>query len=337
MPSVIQDQSPLGSAIIYEEAEMKKFVVLFACVCCALSMLGAQSKITIGVSIQGNKSTFMQYVVSGMMDYVKDKKNVELLVVYAEDRPDKQVGQVENFVAQKVNAIIMNPVDSAASAAAVDAAVKAKIPIITVNTKTDNQKLATAFSGSDDVEAGQIQMENLAKMINFKGNVVFLHGAMGHSAQVARRIGYMNTLKKYPNMKLLYEQSADWQTDKAQVIMENWLQMGKPIAAVATNCDTMAIGAQNAIDDAKMTGKIFVSGMDAIPDVMTSIQNGVIASTLWQDGIGQGAKSVELAIKAANKTKVTDVYVPFEIVTKSNIDKFMKRADDRDALVKKYF
>jgi len=316
---------------------MKKVMILLACAFCAVSVLGAQTKIKIGVSIQGNKSTFMQYVVSGMMDYVKDMKNVQLLVVYAEDRADKQVGQIETFIAQKVDAIIMNPVDSVASSAAVDAAVKAKIPIITVNTKTDNQKSATAFSGSDDVEAGQIQMESLAKMVGYKGNVVILHGAMGHSAQVSRRIGYLNVLKKYPGMALLYEQSADWQTDKAQSIMENWLQMGKPIAAVATNCDTMAVGAQNAIDAAKMTGKILVSGMDAIPEVMASIQSGVISSTLWQDGIGQGSKAVELAIAAAGKKKVADVYVPFELVTKDNIAQFMKRAADRDALVKKYF
>ncbi|MBU0929071.1 MAG: substrate-binding domain-containing protein [Spirochaetes bacterium] len=316
---------------------MKKLTALAACAMVALTVAGAQAKVKIGVSIQGNKSTFMQYVVAGMRDYAKDLKDVELVIVYAEDRADKQVGQIENFIAQRVSAIIMNPVDSVASSAAVDAAVKAKIPIITVNTKTDNQRLATAFSGSDDVEAGQIQMEALARLVGYKGNVVLIHGAMGHSAQVSRRIGYTNVLKKYPGMKLAYEQSADWQTDKAQSLMEHWLQMGKPIAAVATNCDTMAVGAQNAVDAARLTGKVLVSGMDAIPDVMRSIKAGIISSTLWQDGIGQGAKAVELAVAAARGQKVADVYVPFELVTKDNIDAFIMRADARDALVKKYF
>lgn len=298
---------------------------------------GGQQKTRIGVTIQGNKSTFMQYVVAGMKDYAKDMKDVELVIVYAEDRADKQVGQVENFVAQKMSAIILNPVDKVASSAAVDAAVKAGIPIVTVNTQTQNQAKATAFSGSDDVEAGRLQLEALGKAIGFKGNVVVLHGAMGHDAQINRRIGYMNVLAKYPEMKLLYEQSADWQTDKAQAIMENWLQMGQPIAAVATNCDTMAVGAQNAVDAAGLTGKIVVSGMDAIPDVMKSIAAGVISSTLWQDGIGQGAKAVELALKAAKGEAAKDAFVPFELVDKTNIAAFEKRAADRDALVKKYF
>lgn len=316
---------------------IKKMLLVLGCSLCAASFAYAEGKITIGATIQGNKSTFMQYVVSGMNEAAKEQKDVELVIVYADDRADKQLGQVDNFVAQKVGAIIINPVDRAGSAAAIDAAVKAGIPIITVNTQTQNQKLATAFSGSDDVEAGQLQMERLAKSIGYKGNVVFLHGAMGHDAQVSRRVGYMNVLKKYPEMKLLYEQSAEWQTDKAQSIMENWLQAGKPIAAVAANCDTMAVGAQNAIDAAKQRGKIVVSGMDAIPDVMKSIGDGVVDSTLWQDGIAQGSNAVKIAIKAAKGEKVSNVMVPFEVVEKGNLAKFQKRATDRDALVKKYF
>ncbi len=317
---------------------MKKTVLFLACSALLVSSSFAQEKkIKIGATIQGNKSTFMQYVVAGMNEFVKDKKNVELIVVYADDRADKQVGQVDNFIAQKVDAIIINPVDRVGSSAAVDAAAKAKIPVITVNTQTENQKTASAFSGSNDVEAGQLQMERLAKQINGKGNVVFLHGAMGHDAQVNRRIGYMNVLKKYPEMKLLYEQSADWQTDKAQAIMENWLQKGAQIAAVATNSDSIAVGAQNAVDAAKLKYKVVVSGMDAIPDVMKSIGSGKIDSTLWQDGIGQGSKAAELAIAAAKGEKVSDSFVPFAVVDKANLSSFEKRAAERDALVKKYF
>lgn len=294
-------------------------------------------KIKIGVAIQGLGSQFMTYVVAGMYEEVKDNPNVELLVVYADSRADKQVSQVETFVAQEVDAIILNPVDKVASSPCVDAANKAGIPIITVNTQTENQDSVLAFSGSDDIEAGRLQMEYLAKQVGYKGNAVIIHGSMGHDAQINRRIGYLEIINKYPDLNLLYEQSADWLTDKAQLIMENWLQMGEPIAIVATNCDTMAIGAQNAIDAVGKTGKILVGGMDAIPDVMNSIEIGGISCTLWQDGIGQGREAVKIALAALNGESVEDVYIPFEVVQKGNLEEFKKRAIERDALQAKYF
>lgn len=294
-------------------------------------------KLTVGISIQGNTSTFMQYVVAGMLDYVKDMHDVELKIVYADMRADKQVGQIETFIAQKVDAIILNPIDKEASAPAVDAAVKAKIPIVTVNTKTSNQEKALAFSGSDAIESGELQAQHVVDLLGGRGNVAILHGSMGHEAQIGRRTGYMNVFAKYPGIKVIYEQSADWATDKAQTIMENWIQRGERIDAVLANCDTMAIGAQNAIDANGLRGKTVVAGMDAIPDVMKSIKDGVIADTIWQDGIGQGAKSVELAIKAARGENIADAYIPYELVTKQNIDQYYKRANERDALVAKYF
>lgn len=293
-------------------------------------------KLRIGVSIQGYKGIFMQYIVAGIMDSVEKMDNIEVMFADAEDRADKQVGQVENFIAQSVDAIILNPVDKEASCAAVDVAVEAGIPIVTVNTQTSNQEKATAYAGSNDVEAGELQMQYIADELGAKGNVVILHGAMGHSAQVQRRIGYMNILEKYPDMKLLYEQSADWQTDKAMAIMENWLQMGERIDAVAANCDTMALGALNAIEAAGKTEEIVVMGMDAIPDALKSIKEGKMAGTLWQDGIGQGKAALDLAIKAAKGEQVQDAIIPFEVINQDNIDEYIKKAEERDKLNQKY-
>lgn len=320
--------------------KMSAILVLFLMVGTMVFAAGAQDDpdvIKIGAAIQGNKSQFMQYVVSGMYEAVEGMPNVKLIIVYADDRADKQVAQVETFIAQELDAIILNPVDKVGSSAAVEAAAEAGIPLITVNTQTENQSLATAFSGSDDVEAGRLQMEALAKSVDYKGNVVLLHGAMGHDAQVNRRAGYAEIIESYPDLNLLYEQSADWMTDKAQTIMENWLQMDEPISIVATNCDTMAVGAQNAIESVGKSGEVLVAGMDAIPDVMTSIEQGQILCTLWQDGIGQGAGAITLALAASKGESVDNIYVPFEIVNKDNIDSFKVRAEERDALVTKYF
>lgn len=295
-----------------------------------------QEKLKIGVSIQGFKGLFTNYIVAGIKDYANELGNVELIVVDAEDRADKQISQVENFIIQGVHAIILNPVDISASSAAVDTAVKAKIPIITVNTQTENQDKATAFVGSDDIVAGEIQMQYIADELGGKGNVVILHGAMGHSAQIGRRIGAMNVIDKHPDMQLVFEQTAEWQTDKAMAIVENWLTTGMKIDAIAANNDTMAQGAQAAVDAAGKSDEIMVMGMDALPEVLDAIKNGKMKGTIWQDGIAQGKYSLDLAVKAAKGEQVEDLYIPYELVNINNIEEYFKKAKERDELTEKY-
>ena len=324
---------------------MKKFLSALFIMALVTSLSfanGAQEKaddagISIGVAIQGNQSTFMQYVVAGMHQRLDEAENVEMHLVYAEDRADKQVSQIETFVAQGVDVIVLNPVDKVGSSAAVEIANEAGIPIVTVNTQTENQADATAFSGSDDVEAGRLQMEALAKALDYRGNVALIHGAMGHDAQLNRDFGFKEVIAKYPDMKIIYEQSADWSTAKAQSIMENWLQMEEEINGVATTCDILSLGAQNAIDAQDLTGRILVTGNDCIPDAMTSIEEGKMVATLYQDGIGQGNAAIELAIAIANGNSVEDIYIPYEVVSMENLDKFKDVAAERDSLVEKYF
>lgn len=305
----------------------------------AKNITEAGDKIKIGVSVQGFKGIFVQYIVAGIYDYLDTnslRDKVEVIVVDAEDKADKQVSQVETLIADGVQAIIINPVDSVGSSPAVDAAVTAGIPVITVNTTTENQSEANAYVGSDDVEAGRIQMEALAKMIDYKGAVAVIHGAMGHSAQIGRWTGYQEVIAKYPDMSIAIDQTADWQTDKAQSLVENWLQAGTDIKAIAANCDTMAIGAQNAIDGAGLLGKIKVGGMDAISDAMKSIKDDELACTIWQDGIAQGANALRLAIDAAEGKTIEDYFIPYELITKDNLAEYEAKAATRDALNMKY-
>lgn len=295
-------------------------------------------KTKIGASMQGFKGAFVQYIVAGMKDYL-NKNNLEdkyeLIVVDAEDRVDKQLSQIESFIGDKVDAIILNPVDGVGSSPAVSAAVKAGIPIVTVNTTTVNQDETSGYIGSDDIEAGKIQMQFIADKLDGKGNVAVLQGSMGHSAQVGRWMGYNMIADKYPNLKIIAEKTADWQTDKAQNIIENWIQAGIKFNAVATHADVMSMGALNALEAANIKNVIII-GIDAIPDVMKNIKEGKITATVWQDGIAQGAKSIEKAISLINGGAKGDVIVPYELITIENIVQYENKASVRDSLNAKY-
>jgi inositol transport system substrate-binding protein len=249
---------------------------------------------------------------------------VQLIVNDAQRSAEKQVQQVETFVAQKVDAIILNPCEVEASSPAVDKAVAAGIPIVNVNSET--QSRPTAFVGSRDEESARLAMEYLAGRLKGKGDVVMMHGYMGQAAQIKRDRGAREVLAKYPGLRLLAEQTAEWDRAQAVTLMENWLQThGDKISAVFAQNDEMAMGALLAIERAKKKDQIVVVGVDAIRDALQAVHDGRLDATVFQDAAGQGVLAVQLASRLAKRQTVEqETYIPFQLVTKDNVDKFLK-------------
>lgn len=295
-------------------------------------------KIVIGACMQGNQSGFIRYITSGMYEYQKaSAPDVVLEVVFADDDPAKQQGQVENFVTQGVDAIILNPVDKVQSAAAVDFAAEAGIPVITVNTTSDSKNV-TAHVGSDDVEAGKLQMEQLLSAAPEKPRVSYVNAVLGHSAQVGREKGYLEVLKAHPEATLVVQNTADWSGDKALQLVENWiLTYPNGIDIIACEADCQLVGVITAVEDAGLQGKILLGGMDCDMPVMEKIKEGVVNCSIWQDGLGQGGNALRLAIDAAQGKGVSDYMIPFEVCTNDNVDSYIEKAEERNAISNKYF
>ncbi len=236
----------------------------------------------------------------------------------------KQIEQVESFIAQKVDAIIMNPCEVEASSPAVTKALAAKIPIINVNSETSTKP--SAFVGSDDVESARIAMKFIAEKLGGKGNIVMIHGYMGQAAQLKREQGAKEILKQFPNIKLLAHQTAEWDRAQAMSLTENWIQTyGKSINAVFAQNDEMGMGAVKALTNAGLKDKVIVVSIDAIPDALQAVKNGSLDATVFQNAKEQGSKAIETAIKAAKGEKYEETtLIPFQLVTKENVSSFMK-------------
>ncbi len=283
---------------------------------------GGGEKLTIGATMLSMQHEFVVNVHDEMVKQA-EKDGVELLTVDAERSPLKQVEQVENFIAQNVDAIILNPAEVEACSPAVAKALAANIPIINVNSETSAKP--TAFVGSDDVEAGRIAMQFVADKLGGKGNVLMMEGYMGQAGQIKRAQGALEILKKYPGLKLLAQQTAEWDRAKGMDLMENWIQSyGSQINAVFAHNDEMALGAVKALTDVGLKDKVVVVGIDAITDALQAMQKGTLDATVFQNAQQQGAQAVETAIKAARKESVKPaVLIPFELVTKSNLNKYL--------------
>ena len=284
---------------------------------------GDSKKLVIGVSMLSMQNEFIVNVHDAMVKKA-EADGVELITVDAERSALKQVEQIESFIAQKVDAIIMNPCEVEASSPAVTKALAAKIPIINVNSETSTKP--TAFVGSDDVESARIAMKFIAEKLGGKGNVVMMHGYMGQAAQIKREQGAREILKQYPNLKLIAHQTGEWDRAKAMSLMENWIQSyGAQINAVFAQNDEMGLGAVKALTDAGLKDKVIVVSIDAIPDGLQAVKKGTLDATVFQNAEQQGAKAIETAVKAA-KGQVYDkeTLIPFQLVTKENLAKFLK-------------
>ena len=280
-------------------------------------------KLVIGVTMLSMQNEFIVNVHDEMAKKA-EMSGVELITVDAERSALKQVEQVESFIAQNVDAIIMNPCEVEASSPAVTKALAAKIPIINVNSETSAKP--SAFVGSDDVESARIAMKFIAEKLNGKGNVLMIHGYMGQAAQIKREQGAREILSQYPGLKLLAHQTGEWDRAKAMSLMENWIQSyGSQINAVFAQNDEMGLGAVKALTDAGLKNKVIVVSIDAIPDGLQAVKKGTLDATVFQNAEQQGANAIETAIKAAKgQPYEKQTLIPFQLVTKANLSQFLK-------------
>jgi inositol transport system substrate-binding protein len=260
-----------------------------------------------------------------MTAYAKSQPGVELIAVDSKEDVATQLGQVENFVAQKVDAIIIIPANTDAADPMTKAAQDAGIPLVYVNRIPSNLPAGVVYVGSESIQAGIMQAEWIAKKLNGKGNVVIMNGDLSQEAAQKRTEGEKQVFAKYPDIKIIKEDTGNWSRDQGLALMENWLASGDQIDAVASNNDEMAIGALQAIDAAGKLGKIIVGGVDASPDALQEMDKGRLNVTVFQNAKGQGDGGIKAAIALARGEKTDPItWIPFELVTPENYKTYMK-------------
>lgn len=286
----------------------------------------ATGKITIGVSIANFNDTFLTYMTDGMKAYAATL-GADVEVTYADAKEDTatQLAQVENFITQKVSAIVVVPVDTAATDPITAAAKEANIPLVYVNRLPANLPDDVVFVGSNSIDAGVFQMEYIAEKLGGKGNVVIMMGKLDNEAAVQRTAGVEQVAAQYPDIKIIKKQTANWSRDEGLSLMENWLASGDQIDAVAANNDDMALGAIQAIEAAGKLGQIIVGGTDATPDALAAMADGKLDMTVFQDAAGQGGGAIKAAVALARgETVEYRVMIPYVLVTPENYQDFQK-------------
>ncbi len=277
----------------------------------------------IGVTLLNLSNEFVVTLRDAMEARAKEL-GVRLIVNDGQRSPERQVQQVETFIAQKVDAVILNPCEVEASSPAVEKALAAGIPVVNVNSET--KAAPTVFVGSRDEESARLGMTYIAERLKGEGGVLVMEGYMGQAAQLKRSQGAREVLAKNPGLKLLAAQTAEWDRAKAVTLMENWLQAyGTQIRAVFAQNDEMAMGVLLALERAGRKKDIVVVGVDAIADALQAVRDGRLDATVFQDGKGQGRGAVDAALRLIRKEPVDkETFIPFQLVTTENAADFMK-------------
>ncbi|AJY07710.1 MULTISPECIES: sugar ABC transporter substrate-binding protein [Burkholderia] len=284
----------------------------------------------IGVTMASFDDTFLTILRNSISDAAK-KDGATVQIEDGGNDVGKQLSQVQNMIAQKVDAIIVNAVDTDATPKITKMVTAAKIPLVYVNRKpVDFDKLpaGVAVVASDEKQSGTLQARQVCKLLGGKGDILVLMGELSNESARARTKDIEDVIatKECAGMKIVDKREGKWSRTQGQDITMNWLSSGAKFDAIVSNNDEMAIGAINALKAArKLTPKTVVAGIDATPDGLAAMKSGDLKVSVYQNAAGQGAQAVAAALKLAKKQPVERfVNVPFELVTPDNMSQYAK-------------
>lgn len=280
----------------------------------------------IGVSMAYFDQNFLT-IIRQSIEKEAQARHVDVQFEDARGDTGRQADQVQSFIASGVDAIIVDPVDSASTAQLTKMAQQAKMPLVYVNRTPGDKTLppGVVFVGSDERESGTLQMEALAKLANYKGNVAIMIGNLTDAGALQRTKDVEQVVAKYPAMKVVQKQPANYSRSEGMDLMQNWTGNGEAIDIVAANNDEMAIGAAMALE--KSQKKLLIGGIDATPDGLKALASDKIQVTVFQDAVGQGKTALAVALKLIKGEKVeSHVWIPFELVTKENMQTYVEKS-----------
>ena len=259
---------------------MKKWIVFGAVILSTVMVMpggsAAQQKLVFGASISTQVNPFYVAMANGVKDEAQ-KLGIQAFVLNAEDKLEKQISDVEDLIQKKIQILLINATQDGA-AAVIGKAAKAGIAVITLQRGIPGPAV-TSHIGTDNIVIGRLGAQWIIDKLGGKGNVVVLEGIPGAASSEDRKKGAAEVFPKNPDIKVVAQQTGEYDRVKALHVMENILQAQPKIDAVYCFNDEMAMGALAAVKAAKRTG-IMITGMDANKDAVEAVKKGELTMTI---------------------------------------------------------
>lgn len=263
-----------------------------------------------------------------------EKQGYKLEVNDSDNDVTKQLSHIQTWATQQYSAIIVNLVNADNAIECVDAA--AGVPVVFVNRLPDQNALSdkVVYVGSDEHTSGDMQAELLSKSDALKGkkeiNAVLFQGVLGQTAATLRSASVKEGLEKRGyKVNWVYEDTAEWDRNKAMDKMTQLMSSGKKYDVIVSNNDEMALGCVEAYKAANKKIDVPIIGVDGTQVGCQAIKDGQLYASVYQSSVGQGGGAAKAAVQLAKGEKVEGVnedhivWVPFEPIDSSNVQDFL--------------
>lgn len=287
------------------------------------STFAAGKKFVVGYTNLADTDVFTMSRKTAFGDAVK--ADADLSVIYTDANGDisRQLDQIDNFIAQKVNAIVIVPVDYQGIVPGIERANKAGIPVIALGIQSAGGKYT--FVGSKNFDAGRLQGEFMTAKLPKNAQVLYLQGTPGLYHSKERLAGFTQTLAKRPDIKILSSLPADYDRAEGMKVTEDWVERYPKFDAIVAANDQMALGALEALKTAGRLKGVMISGVDGTSDALRAIHAGEMSQTIFQNAKGQAAAAYQVVeTLKSGKPAPAEVIVPFESVTRDNVGAYLK-------------
>ena len=290
----------------------------------------AGKPLTVAVSVPSLSFPWYVHMQKEFQDEAAKLGDIKLLIMDGENSAPKQTADVETAQVQKVDALIIAPIDVNALSPALQQTIEGKIPVVTVDRQAVGVDSILLHVGADNALGGKVQAQTLMADFPNGAKLFNLQGQPGAGPAIERNKGLHAGIDPAKDkFQIIFEQTANFSRAEAMSVMETGLTAhGAPDAIVAAN-DDMALGALEALA-ARGMDKVAVYGFDALPECLKMIRDGRIRATIEQSPGGQCRTALRVAVgflrDGTKPAKAVDLIPPFAI-TKANVDKAERIAE----------
>jgi erythritol transport system substrate-binding protein len=214
-----------------------------------------------------------------------------------DDDPNKQSQLIDTAISNHAKAIILDNAGADVTIGAIQKAKDAGIPVFLIDREINKEGIAQAQIVSNNAQGAGLVGQAFVKAMNGKGNFIELTGKATDTNAKVRSDAYHAVIDQYKDMKMVAQDTANWDQQQAFTKIETLLQKSSDVQGIIAGNDTMALGAVAAVDAAGLTGKVIVAGFDGSPDAAQAIKDKKMIATGLQPAVDIAKMAVDQADK----------------------------------------
>lgn len=308
---------------------MRKSLVVVLVVMVMMAIIGSTAladSLRIGLSVPSLSMTWFSFLKSAV-EMQATEMGVELVTLDARNQVGKQMSDIEDMIVQGLDGVLLVPINVEALVPAVESLNAAGIPVVTVDRRIIGAP-TLCHVGADNVEGGRTAGLFIAHLLKGEGRVIELTGTPGSSPAIDRGSGFNEVIARFPNIKIIAQQTGQFTRAEGMTVMENLIQAHPEFDAVFAHNDDMIVGAIEAIKGSGLKlDEVITVGFDAIEDALRAVKRNELDATIEQFPGDQAKTAFRILVdflRTGEKPASNEIYIKPALVMSGTLDEAEK-------------